>query len=63
MLKQQKIYYKMYHKCYYKVLLLFRYNYGNLGFWFLWSLVLLVVAAILFMYIALLLVSKAPVKE
>nr|XP_005024129.3 LOW QUALITY PROTEIN: glycerophosphodiester phosphodiesterase domain-containing protein 4 [Anas platyrhynchos] len=32
------------------------YNYGNLGFWFLWSLVLLVVAAILFMYIALLLV-------
>lgn len=53
----------MYHKCYYKVVLLFRYNYGNLGFWFLWSLVLLVVAAILFMYIALLLVSKAPVKE
>ncbi|NXU56216.1 GDPD5 protein, partial [Turnix velox] len=32
------------------------YNYGNLGFWFLWSLVLLVVAAILFMYITLLLV-------
>ncbi|XP_074010491.1 glycerophosphodiester phosphodiesterase domain-containing protein 4 [Numenius arquata] len=32
------------------------YNYGNLGFWFLWSLVLLIVAAILFMYITLLLV-------
>ncbi|XP_071622525.1 glycerophosphodiester phosphodiesterase domain-containing protein 4 isoform X1 [Heliangelus exortis] len=32
------------------------YNYGNLGFWFLWSLVLLIVAAILFVYIALLLV-------
>ncbi|XP_032847054.1 glycerophosphodiester phosphodiesterase domain-containing protein 4 isoform X2 [Tyto alba] len=32
------------------------YNYGNLGFWFLWSLVLLIVAAILFMYITILLV-------
>ncbi|KFP88710.1 Glycerophosphodiester phosphodiesterase domain-containing protein 5, partial [Acanthisitta chloris] len=32
------------------------YNYGNLGFWFLWSLVLLIVAAILFTYISLLLV-------
>ncbi|KAF1665382.1 Glycerophosphodiester phosphodiesterase domain-containing protein 5, partial [Aptenodytes patagonicus] len=32
------------------------YNYGNLGFWFLWSLVLLIVAAILFTYITLLLV-------
>ncbi|NWI17769.1 GDPD5 protein, partial [Crypturellus soui] len=32
------------------------YNYGNLGFWFLWSVVLLIVAAILFMYITLLLV-------
>ncbi|XP_010298931.1 glycerophosphodiester phosphodiesterase domain-containing protein 4 isoform X1 [Balearica regulorum gibbericeps] len=32
------------------------YNYGNLGFWFLWSLVLLIVAAIVFMYITLLLV-------
>ncbi|NXG62410.1 GDPD5 protein, partial [Hemiprocne comata] len=32
------------------------YNYVNLGFWFLWSLVLLIVAAISFMYIALLLV-------
>ncbi|XP_010160511.2 glycerophosphodiester phosphodiesterase domain-containing protein 4-like, partial [Antrostomus carolinensis] len=32
------------------------YNYGNLGFWFLWSLVLLIVAAILFVYITLLLV-------
>ncbi|XP_010188255.1 PREDICTED: glycerophosphodiester phosphodiesterase domain-containing protein 4 [Mesitornis unicolor] len=32
------------------------YNYGNLGFWFLWSLVLLIVSAILFMYITLLLV-------
>ncbi|KAK2520172.1 Gdpd4 [Columba guinea] len=31
------------------------YNYGNLGFWFLWSLVLLIVAAILFTYITLLL--------
>ncbi|XP_069739397.1 glycerophosphodiester phosphodiesterase domain-containing protein 4 isoform X2 [Phaenicophaeus curvirostris] len=33
------------------------YNYGNLGFWFLWSLVLLIVAAILFMYITLLLIG------
>ncbi|NXK98092.1 GDPD5 protein, partial [Formicarius rufipectus] len=32
------------------------YNYGNLGFWFLWSLVILIVAAILFAYISLLLV-------
>ncbi|KAM6317066.1 glycerophosphodiester phosphodiesterase domain-containing protein 5-like [Aegotheles albertisi] len=32
------------------------YTYGNLGFWFLWSLVLLTVAAILFIYITLLLV-------
>ncbi|XP_061876322.1 glycerophosphodiester phosphodiesterase domain-containing protein 5-like [Colius striatus] len=32
------------------------YNYGNLGFWFLWSLVLLIVAAILFTYMTLLLV-------
>ncbi|OWK54564.1 Glycerophosphodiester phosphodiesterase domain-containing protein 5 [Lonchura striata] len=33
-----------------------RYNYGNLGFWFLWSLVILIVAAVLFAYISLLLV-------
>ncbi|XP_076184583.1 glycerophosphodiester phosphodiesterase domain-containing protein 4 isoform X2 [Aptenodytes patagonicus] len=33
------------------------YNYGNLGFWFLWSLVLLIVAAILFTYITLLLIG------
>ncbi|XP_027596884.1 glycerophosphodiester phosphodiesterase domain-containing protein 4 isoform X1 [Pipra filicauda] len=32
------------------------YNYGNLGFWFLWSLVILIVASILFTYISLLLV-------
>ncbi|XP_015241119.1 PREDICTED: glycerophosphodiester phosphodiesterase domain-containing protein 4 [Cyprinodon variegatus] len=32
------------------------FNFGNLGFWFPWSLVLLVVAAALFTYIALLLV-------
>ncbi|KAJ7418202.1 Glycerophosphodiester phosphodiesterase domain-containing protein 5 [Willisornis vidua] len=32
------------------------YSYGNLGFWFLWSLVILIVAAILFTYISLLLV-------
>ncbi|XP_064265840.1 serine/threonine-protein kinase PAK 1 isoform X3 [Passer domesticus] len=32
------------------------YNYGNLGFWFLWSLVILIVAAVLFAYISLLLV-------
>ncbi|RMC07510.1 hypothetical protein DUI87_16984 [Hirundo rustica rustica] len=32
-----------------------RYNYGNLGFWFLWSLVILIVAAVLFTYISLLL--------
>ncbi|KAM7412554.1 hypothetical protein PAMA_020097 [Pampus argenteus] len=33
-----------------------RFNFGTLGFWFPWSLVLLVVAAALFTYIALLLV-------
>ncbi|NXH36699.1 GDPD5 protein, partial [Myiagra hebetior] len=32
------------------------YNYGNLGFWFLWSLVILIVAAVLFAYTSLLLV-------
>nr|XP_024660850.1 glycerophosphodiester phosphodiesterase domain-containing protein 5-like [Maylandia zebra] len=32
------------------------FNFGNLGFWFPWSLVLLIVAAALFTYIALLLV-------
>ncbi|NWY27887.1 GDPD5 protein, partial [Pheucticus melanocephalus] len=32
------------------------YNYGNLGYWFLWSLVILIVAAVLFAYISLLLV-------
>ncbi|MEQ2229505.1 hypothetical protein ILYODFUR_019539 [Ilyodon furcidens] len=32
------------------------FNFGNLGFWFPWSLVLLVIAAALFTYIALLLV-------
>lgn len=37
-------------------LIIFRFNFGNLGFWFPWSLVLLVVAAALFTYIALLLV-------
>lgn len=35
---------------------IFRFNFGNLGFWFPWSLVLLIVAAALFTYIALLLV-------
>lgn len=35
-----------------------RFNFGTLGFWFPWSLVLLVVAASLFTYIALLLVCK-----
>lgn len=34
-----------------------RFNFGTLGFWFPWSLVLLGVAAALFTYIALLLVS------
>uniref|UniRef100_A0A3Q3MVE6 Glycerophosphodiester phosphodiesterase domain containing 4a n=1 Tax=Mastacembelus armatus TaxID=205130 RepID=A0A3Q3MVE6_9TELE len=38
------------------VLCLCRFNFGTLGFWFPWSLVLLVVAAALFTYIALLLV-------
>uniref|UniRef100_A0A8U7MHF7 Uncharacterized protein n=1 Tax=Corvus moneduloides TaxID=1196302 RepID=A0A8U7MHF7_CORMO len=38
------------------------YNYGNLGFWFLWSLVILIVAAVLFAYTSLLLVSNAPCK-
>ncbi|XP_030124337.1 glycerophosphodiester phosphodiesterase domain-containing protein 4 isoform X2 [Taeniopygia guttata] len=33
------------------------YNYGNLGFWFLWSLVILIVAAVLFAYISLLLIG------
>lgn len=33
-----------------------RFNFGNLGFWFPWSLVLLAIAAALFTYIALLLV-------
>lgn len=33
-----------------------RFNFGNMGFWFPWSVVLLVVAAALFTYIALLLV-------
>ncbi|XP_063006511.1 glycerophosphodiester phosphodiesterase domain-containing protein 4 [Melospiza melodia melodia] len=32
------------------------YNYGNMGYWFLWSLVILIVAAILFAYVSLLLV-------
>ncbi|XP_019385990.1 PREDICTED: glycerophosphodiester phosphodiesterase domain-containing protein 4 [Crocodylus porosus] len=32
------------------------YNYGNLGFWFLWSVVLLILASVFFIYIALLLV-------
>ncbi|NXC58176.1 GDPD5 protein, partial [Aleadryas rufinucha] len=32
------------------------YNYGNLGFWFLWSLLILIVAAVLFAYTSLLLV-------
>ncbi|XP_052008719.1 glycerophosphodiester phosphodiesterase domain-containing protein 5-like isoform X1 [Xyrauchen texanus] len=32
------------------------FNFGNLGFWFPWSVVLLLVAAVLFTYIALLLV-------
>ncbi|NXT09206.1 GDPD5 protein, partial [Prunella fulvescens] len=32
------------------------YNYGNLGFWFLWSLLILIVAALLFAYVSLLLV-------
>ncbi|KAJ8410798.1 hypothetical protein AAFF_G00187550 [Aldrovandia affinis] len=32
------------------------FNFGNLGFWFPWSVVLLVVAAVLFTYIAILLV-------
>ncbi|NXA10858.1 GDPD5 protein, partial [Sapayoa aenigma] len=32
------------------------YNYGNTGFWFLWSLVILILAAIFFTYISLLLV-------
>ncbi|NWV20376.1 GDPD5 protein, partial [Origma solitaria] len=32
------------------------YNFGNLGFWFLWSLLILIVAAVLFTYISLLLV-------
>uniref|UniRef100_A0A8B9KQ04 Uncharacterized protein n=1 Tax=Astyanax mexicanus TaxID=7994 RepID=A0A8B9KQ04_ASTMX len=32
------------------------FNFGNLGFWFPWSLVLLVVSAALFTYVALLLV-------
>lgn len=50
------------HKPCYNIVLLFRYNYGNMGFWFLWSLVLLIVAAILFTYITLLLVSNAPCK-
>lgn len=35
---------------------IFRFNFGNLGFWFPWSLVLLIVAVALFTYIALLLV-------
>uniref|UniRef100_A0A8C1GHS8 Glycerophosphodiester phosphodiesterase domain containing 4a n=1 Tax=Cyprinus carpio TaxID=7962 RepID=A0A8C1GHS8_CYPCA len=38
------------------VVYLCRFNFGNLGFWFPWSVVLLVVAAALFTYIALLLV-------
>ncbi|KAM4699407.1 glycerophosphodiester phosphodiesterase domain-containing protein 4 isoform 1-T1 [Discoglossus pictus] len=32
------------------------YTYGNLGYWFLWSILILVVAAVLFTYIAALLV-------
>ncbi|NXC29344.1 GDPD5 protein, partial [Campylorhamphus procurvoides] len=32
------------------------YNYGNLGFWFLWSLVILILAAVLFSYVLLLMV-------
>ncbi|KAJ8368045.1 hypothetical protein SKAU_G00080730 [Synaphobranchus kaupii] len=32
------------------------FNFGNLGFWFPWSLVLLIVAAVLFAYVAILLV-------
>ncbi|NWT16932.1 GDPD5 protein, partial [Vireo altiloquus] len=32
------------------------YNYGNLGFWFLWSLLILIVAAVLFAYTSLLMV-------
>lgn len=41
--------------------LISRFNFGNLGFWFPWSLVLLAVAAALFTYIALLLV-RPPIK-
>ncbi len=47
------------HKVYsfFKPVLYFcRFNFGNLGFWFPWSVVLLVLAAALFTYIALLLV-------
>uniref|UniRef100_A0A8C3MHD6 Uncharacterized protein n=1 Tax=Geospiza parvula TaxID=87175 RepID=A0A8C3MHD6_GEOPR len=39
-----------------------KYNYGNLGYWFLWSLVILIVAAVLFAYVSLLLVSNAPLQ-
>ncbi|MBN3287992.1 GDPD5 protein, partial [Polyodon spathula] len=35
------------------------FNYESLGYWFPWSMVLLVVAAVLFTYVALLLVSRA----
>lgn len=43
--------------CWLFFLCLFRFNFGTLGFWFPWSLVLLVIAAALFTYIALLLVQ------
>lgn len=42
--------------CLKPVLYLCRFNFGKLGFWFPWSVVLLVLAAALFTYIALLLV-------
>ncbi|KAG6928712.1 glycerophosphodiester phosphodiesterase domain containing 4 [Chelydra serpentina] len=35
------------------------YNYGNVGYWFLWSVLLLILAAVFFTYISLLLVLAA----